>query len=344
MSEHARPWPLRRLLVAAVLLFIAAASWLISNRASEEPAPLLRLLAVSCAVAGTYIAVLTVIVRRFQVRTSTFNISALLFGFAFLYVPILVMIVFSFNSSRLVTSWGGFSLRWYRRLFENEQILSTAGLSLQIAAINATGAVILGTLAGLALARFGRFKGRTLFMTMTTAPLVMPEVITGLSLLLLFIAMEQLFGWPSGRGVTTVTIAHMTLTMAYVTVIVRSRLASLDESLEEAAMDLGARPARIFFVITLPIIAPALVSGWLLAFTISLDDVVLASFVSGPGSGTLPLLIFSKMRLGITPDINALAAILVLLVTVGVVIAAILSARAERRRVAEMQLVAAENK
>jgi putrescine transport system permease protein len=330
-------------MMAALLLLVAALSWLISNRGAAGPVPLLRLLAVSCAVAGTYIGALAVVVRRFQIRTSTFSISALLFGFAFLYVPILLMIVFSFNSSRLVTSWDGFSLQWYRRLFENEQILGAAWLSLQIATINATGAVILGTLAGLVLARFGRFKGRTLFVTMTTAPLVMPEVITGLSLLLLFIAMEQLFGWPSGRGVTTVTIAHMTLTMAYVTVIVRSRLASLDESLEEAAMDLGARPARIFFVITLPIIAPALVSGWLLAFTISLDDVVLASFVSGPGATTLPLLIFSKMRLGITPDINALGAILVLLVTVGVVIAATLSARAERRRLVDMQLAAAEN-
>ena len=335
-------WPVRRLVTAAVLLIVAVLSWLISHAQPEGPVPVLQLVAVTCGVAGLYLAVLTVIVRRFQIRTSTFGISSLLFGFAFLYVPIVSLIVYSFNRSRLVTVWTGFSLQWYGRLFDNEQILKAAGLSLQIALINATGAVILGTLAGLALARFGQFRGRTLFATMITAPLVMPEVITGLSLLLLFIAMEQLFGWPAGRGVTTVTIAHMTLTLSYVTVIVRSRLAGMDESLEEAAMDLGARPARIFFVITLPIIAPALASGWLLAFTISLDDVVLASFVSGPGASTLPMVIFSKVRLGVSPDVNALASILVALVTVGVVIAAVLSARAERRRLADMQLAAAD--
>ena len=344
MSVQRRRLPVRRLMLAALLLAIAAASWLVNwalRSSSIGSQPALQLVAVVGGAAGLYIAVLAVIVHRFQVRTSTFNISALLFGFAFLYVPILSLIVYSFNRSRLVTVWAGFSTEWYRRLFQNEQILAAAWLSLKIAVINASGAVVLGTLAGLALARFGRFRGRTLFATMTTAPLVMPEVITGLSLLLLFIAMEQIFGWPAGRGVTTVTIAHMTLTMAYVTVIVRSRLASLDESLEEAAMDLGARPAKIFFVITLPIIAPALVSGWLLAFTISLDDLVLASFVSGPGASTLPMVIFSKVRLGISPDINALASILVLLVTTGVVIAAVLGARAERRRLADLQLAAA---
>jgi len=277
-------------------------------------------------------------------RFPTFRVSALVFGFAFLYIPILSLIVYSFNKSRLVTVWGGFSTEWYGKLFENTQILNAAWLSLKIAAINATGAVILGTLAGLALARFGKFRGRTLFSGMTTAPLVMPEVITGLSLLLLFVAMEQIFGWPSGRGVTTITIAHMTLTMAYVTVIVQSRLSTLDDSLEEAAMDLGARPAKIFFLITLPIIAPALISGWLLAFTISLDDLVIASFVSGPGSSTLPMVIFSKVRLGVSPDINALATIMVLLVTVGVVIAGILIARQEKRRQRDMQLAAAAGK
>ena len=271
---------------------------------------------------------------------SAFRVSALVFGFAFLYVPILSLIVYSFNKSRLVTVWGGFSTQWYGRLFQNEQILNAAWLSLKIAAINATGAVMLGTLAGLALARFGRFKGRTLLSGMTTAPLVMPEVITGLSLLLLFVAMEQAFGWPAGRGVTTITIAHMTLTMAYVTVIVQSRLSTLDDSLEEAAMDLGARPAKIFFVITLPIIAPALISGWLLAFTISLDDLVITSFVSGPGSSTLPMVIFSKVRLGVSPDINALASIMVLLVTIGVIIAGVLMARQEKRRQRDMQLAA----
>jgi putrescine transport system permease protein len=271
---------------------------------------------------------------------STFRLSALVFGFAFLYVPILSLIVYSFNKSRLVTVWAGFSTEWYGRLLRNDQVLDAAWLSLKIAAINATGAVILGTLAGLALARFGRFRGRTLLSGMTTAPLVMPEVITGLSLLMLFVVMEGLFGWPDGRGVTTITIAHMTLTVAYVTVIVQSRLSSLDDSLEEAAMDLGARPSKVFFVITLPIIAPALISGWLLSFTISLDDLVIASFVAGPGSSTLPMVIFSKVRMGVSPDINALATIIVLLVTIGVVIAGIVMARQEKRRLRDMQLAA----
>jgi putrescine transport system permease protein len=273
---------------------------------------------------------------------SVFRLSALLLGFAFLYIPILSLIVYSFNRSRLVTVWAGFSTQWYSRLFQNQQILDAAWLSLKIAALTATGAVILGTLTGLALARFGRFKGRALLSGMATAPLVMPEVITGLSLLLVFVAMEQLLGWPQGRGFITITIAHMTLTMAYVTVIVQSRLSSLDDSLEEAAMDLGARPAKTFFVITLPIIAPALISGWLLAFTISLDDLVVTSFVSGPGSSTLPMVIFSKVRLGVSPDINALATILVLLVTIGVVIAGVLLARQEKRRQRDMQMAAAK--
>jgi putrescine transport system permease protein len=273
-----------------------------------------------------------------------FRLSALVFGFAFLYIPILSLIVYSFNKSRLVTVWGGFSTQWYGRLFRNDQILNAAWLSLKIAAVNASGAVVLGTLAGLALSRFGRFRVRTLLSGMTTAPLLMPEVITGLSLLLLFVAMEELFGWPQGRGVTTITIAHMTLTLAYVTVIVQSRLSQLDDSLEEAAMDLGARPAKIFFLITLPIIAPALISGWLLAFTISLDDLVIASFVSGPGSSTLPMVIFSKVRLGVSPDINALASIMVLIVTVGVVIAGFLMQRQEKRKQRDMQLAAAGGK
>ena len=275
-------------------------------------------------------------------RIPVFRLSVLVFGFAFLYIPILSLIVYSFNKSRLVTVWGGFSTEWYSRLFSNEQILSAVWLSLKIAAVNATGAVILGTLAGLALTRLGRFRGRTLLSGMTTAPLVMPDVITGLSLLLLFVAMEQLLGWPQGRGVTTITIAHMTLTLAYVTVIVQSRLSTLDDSLEEAAMDLGARPATIFFVITLPIIAPALLAGWLLSFTISLDDLVIASFVSGPGSSTLPMVIFSKVRLGVSPDINALATIMVALVTLGVVIAGILMTRREARRRRDMQMAAGD--
>ena len=225
---------------------------------------------------------------------STFRLSALVFGFAFLYVPILSLIIYSFNKSRLVTVWGGFSTQWYGRLLDNHQILSAAWLSLKIAALNATGAVILGTLSGLALARFGKFRGRTLLAGMNTAPLVMP----GHHGTVVAVAVRRhgaaLPAWPAGRGMTTVTIAHITLTMAYVTVIVQSRLSTLDDSLEEAAMDLGARPAKVFFVITLPIIAPALVSGWLLSFTISLDDLVITSFVSGPGSSTLPTVIFPR--------------------------------------------------
>jgi putrescine transport system permease protein len=203
--------------------------------------------------------------------------------------------------------------------------------------------VILGTVAGLVLARFGRFKGRTMLSGMTTAPLVMPEVITGLSLLLLFVAMEQLLGWPQGRGVTTITLAHITFSMSYVTVVVQSRLTTFDESLEEAAMDLGARPAKVFFVITLPIILPAIISGWLLAFTLSWDDLVITSFVSGPGSTTLPMLIFSKVRLGVSPEINALATIMVLIVTLGIVGSAFWMQRQERNRQRDVQMAQAAN-
>lgn len=276
-------------------------------------------------------------------RRSFFVLTALAFGFAFLYVPILSMVVFSFNASKLVTVWAGFSTKWYVSLFSNEQMLDAARLSLQIASINATGAVILGTVAGLVLARFGRFKGRTMLSGMTTAPLVMPEVITGLSLLLLFVAMEQLFGWPQGRGVTTITLAHITFSMSYVTVVVQSRLTTFDEALEEAAMDLGARPAKVFFVITLPIILPAIISGWLLAFTLSWDDLVITSFVSGPGSTTLPMLIFSKVRLGVSPEINALATILVLIVTLGIVGSAMWMQRQERIRQRDVQMARAAN-
>ena len=215
---------------------------------------------------------------------SWFRIVSLVIGFAFLYIPIVSLIVYSFNASKLVTVWGGFSTKWYGALLQNEQILNAAWLSLRVAAISATLAVVLGTLAGMVLARFGPFKGRTLFSGLTTAPLVMPEVITGLSLLLLFVTMEQLIGWPPGRGMTTIIISHVTFTMAFVTVLVQSRLVQMDESLEEAALDLGARPWKVFFLITLPIIFPALLSGWLLAFTLSLDDLVIASFVAGPGS------------------------------------------------------------
>ncbi|NUB14486.1 ABC transporter permease subunit, partial [Azospirillum brasilense] len=219
---------------------------------------------------------------------------ALWFGYAFLYVPIALLIFYSFNESRLVTVWGGFSTKWYAELLQNDQLLGAAWLSLKVAAMSATASVVLGTVAGLALARFGRFRGRTLFGGMITAPLVMPEVITGLSLLLLFVALEQAIGWPDGRGMTTITIAHTTFTMAYVAVIIQSRLVSLDESLEEAAMDLGARPAKVFFVITLPIIAPAIVSGWLLAFTPSSHAAVGAAFWAGPGPTTRPLGTFAS--------------------------------------------------
>jgi putrescine transport system permease protein len=276
-------------------------------------------------------------------RRSFFVLTMLAFGFAFLYVPILSMIFFSFNSSKLVTVWAGFSTKWYAALFHDSQMLNAAKLSIKIASLNATGAVILGTVAGLVLARFGRFKGRTLLSGMTTAPLVMPEVITGLSLLLLFVAMEQFFGWPQGRGVTTITLAHITFSMAYVTVVVQSRLTTFDEALEEAAMDLGARPAKVFFVITLPIILPAIISGWLLAFTLSWDDLVITSFVSGPGSTTLPMLIFSKVRLGVSPDINALATILVLIVTIGIVASALWMQRQERIRQRDVQMALAAN-
>ena len=276
-------------------------------------------------------------------RRSFLVTTLMAFGFAFLYIPILSMVVFSFNESRLVTVWAGFSTKWYVELFQNEQIISAAKLSLRIAAVNATGAVILGTLAGFALSRFRRFKGRTLMTGMTTAPLVMPEVITGLSMLLLFVAMEHMFGWPSGRGVTTITIAHITFSMAYVTVVIQSRLSTLDESLEEAAMDLGARPWKVFAVITLPIIFPAILAGWLLAFTLSWDDLVITSFVSGPGSSTLPLVIFSKVRLGVSPDINALATIMVTIVAIGIVSAGLYMQRQERRRERDVQAALAAN-
>jgi putrescine transport system permease protein len=254
-------------------------------------------------------------------RQSRFIVSVLAFGYAFLYVPLLLVIVYSFNNSRIATIWGGFSVRWYGELFRNEQVLDAALLSLRVAITSATAATILGTMAGFALARLGRFRGRTLFSGMITSPMVMPEVITGLSLLLLFVTLQQLTGWPGQRGFGTITIAHTTFAMAYVAVIVRSRLASMDESLEEAAMDLGGHPLRVVFDITLPLIAPAMVAGWLLAFTLSLDDLVIASFVSGPGSNTLPMYIFSKVKLGVSPDINALATLIILLVTLGVLIA-----------------------
>ena len=254
-------------------------------------------------------------------RQSRFIVSVLSFGYAFLYIPLISVVVYSFNDSRLATVWGGFSTRWYGELLRNEQVLDALFLSIKIALTSATLATILGTMAGLALARFGRFKGRTMFSGMISSPMVMPEVITGLSLLLLFVTLQQLTGWPGQRGFSTITIAHTTFSMAYVAIIVQSRLAAMNESLEEAAMDLGGRPLRVVFDITLPLIAPAMMAGWLLSFTLSLDDLVIASFVSGPGSTTLPMLIFSKVKLGVSPDINALASVIIAAVSLGVAIA-----------------------
>ncbi len=251
-------------------------------------------------------------------------------GFFFLYAPIISLVVFSFNESRLVTVWGGFSTRWYVALFNDRQILGAAWISLKIAFASATLAVVIGTLGAFVLTRFGKFAGRLLLTGMITAPLVMPEVITGLSLLLLFVSMEMTLGWPAGRGLTTIIIAHTTFCAAFVAVIAQSRLRDMDESLEEAARDLGAGPVRVFFDVTLPVIAPALVSGWLLAFTLSLDDLVIASFVSGPGASTLPMVIFSKVRLGVSPDVNALAAIIIAIVTLAVIIAGLLLRRSAR--------------
>ena len=253
-------------------------------------------------------------------------------GFSFLYAPIISMVVFSFNENRLVTVWSGFSTKWYGELFNDPQMLGAAWLSLQIAAISATIALVLGTLAAVALVRFRSFRGRTLFSGMVSAPMVMPDVITGLSMLLLFVAMESLLGWPAGRGMPTIIIAHSTFAMAYICVVVQSRLSDFDRSVEEAAMDLGASPLRTFFDITLPIIAPALVSGWLLGFTLSLDDLVIASFVSGPGSSTLPMVIFSKVKLGVSPDVNALATIIVAIVATGVLIATVIQLRSKPRK------------
>lgn len=255
-----------------------------------------------------------------QRKSNFLNITAGL-GYLFLYAPIIALIIYSFNASKLVTVWGGWSFKWYVELFKNDQIIEAALLSVKIAFVSASLAVVLGTMAGYVLSRFGPFRGKMILSGWITAPLVMPEVITGLSLLLLFVAMEGMFGWPSGRGTGTIIIAHTTFCMAYVAVIVQARLASLDETLEEAAMDLGAKPSSLFFLVTLPLIMPAIISGWLLSFTLSLDDLVIASFVSGPGNSTLPMVIFSKVRLGVTPEVNALATIMIAIVAIGVVAA-----------------------
>jgi putrescine transport system permease protein len=279
-------------------------------------------------------------------RSALFAPLALALGLVFLYVPILSMIVFSFNNSRLVTVWDAAhspTLKWYSALAHNGQILGAAWLSIRIALVAATVSVVLGTLAGTALARFGAYRGRLLLAGMSTAPIVMPEVITGLSLLLLFVSLRQLIGWPQGVGAVTITLAHITFCMAYVTIVVQSRLAGFDESLEEAAMDLGARPFKVFWRVTLPLILPAIASGWLLAFTLSWDDLVITQFVAGPGSSTLPMVIFAKVRFGVTPDVNALATIMVLLVATGIAISTVWMRRRERRRAHDERLAAAAN-
>jgi|TARA_B100001013_G_scaffold166580_1_gene99833 putrescine transport system permease protein len=270
-------------------------------------------------------------------QRSTFLFSTLAFGYAFLYLPIVILMAYSFNDSRIQSVWNGFSLRWYASLLDNPQIIDAALLSLQIALISATIATVLGTLAGLAMTHMGRFKGRLLFTGLIAAPLIMPEVITGLSLLLVFVSTEQLIGWPESRGTLTIIIAHITFSMAFVAVIVQSRLSTADRSLEEAAMDLGGRPFRVAIDVTLPLIAPAMISGWLLAFTLSLDDLVIASFVSGPGANTLPMVIFSKVKLGVAPDVNALATLIIMLVGIGIVIAGFVMQRREKARITEHQ-------
>lgn len=263
---------------------------------------------------------------------SWFNITSLTLGFAFLYIPMLILITYSFNESKLVTVWAGFSTKWYGELIRNEAFLDAAWVTIRVAVVSSTIATVLGTMAAIVLVRHGRFFGRTLFSGMIYAPLVMPEVITGLSLLLLFIAIGL------DRGILTIVLAHTTFSMCYVSVVVSSRLVSFDESLEEAALDLGASPFEAFRLVTLPIIAPAVISGWLLAFTLSLDDLVIASFVAGPSATTLPIKIWSSVRLGVSPEINALSTILIGIVTIGVLTASIVSKRQIDRRAAEARL------
>jgi putrescine transport system permease protein len=263
-------------------------------------------------------------------RFTWFNVTAIVLGFAFLYIPILILVIYSFNESKLVTVWGGFSTKWYAGLLENEQLMDAAWITLQVAFISATIATVLGTMAALVLVRMGRFPGRTLFSGMIFAPLVMPEVITGLSLLLLFVAINF------DRGFWTIVLAHATFTMCFAAVVVQARLTDFDSRVEEAAMDLGASPVATFFQVTLPIIAPSVISAWLLAFTLSLDDLVIASFTTGPSATTLPMKIYSQVRLGVTPEINAISTIMIAFVTVGVLIASYMtkmqSARMERDR------------
>ena len=262
---------------------------------------------------------------------SRFNITSVTLGFAFLYLPIVLLVIFSFNESKLVTVWGGFSTKWYVSLFQNQALIDAAWVTIRVGLISATVATVLGTLAALALTRYTRFRGRMLFSGMVFAPLVMPEVITGLSLLLLFVAVGL------DRGFFTLTLAHISFTMCFVAVVVQSRLVTFDRSLEEAAMDLGASPVATFFQVTLPVILPAIVSGWMLAFTLSLDDLVTSSFTSGPGATTLPMKIYSQVRLGVTTEINAACTILIAIVATGVIIASVVNKRREVQRLRDEQ-------
>jgi len=263
-------------------------------------------------------------------------------GFLFLYAPMVILIVYSFNESRLVTVWGGFSTKWYTELVQDQQMMAAAWRSLKIAFLSAWAAIVLGTMAGIVMVRFHRFRGRTLFTGMITAPLVMPDVIIGLSLLLLFVTMSKWIGWPESRGMVTIWIAHVTFCTAYVAVVVSARLKDFDMSLEEAAMDLGADRLKTFMLITLPIISPALIAGWLLSFTLSLDDLVIASFVSGPSSTTLPMQVFSSVRLGVTPKINALATILIVIVSLGALVGWWIMRLEDRRMQRDLQAAARE--
>src|SRR5690606_9564245 len=273
----------------------------------------------------------------------SFSNLILVLGLVFIYLPMVILVIYSFNASRLVTVWGGWSLKWYIGLLDNTQLMGAVMRSLEIALYTAIAAVALGTMAAFVLTRIPVFRGRTLFGGLVTAPLVMPEVITGLSLLLLFVAMAQLIGWPAQRGIVTIWIAHTTFCASYVAIVVMARLRELDLSIEEAAMDLGARPWKVFFLITMPMIAPSLAAGGMLSFALSLDDLVLASFVSGPGSTTLPMEIFSAVRLGVKPEINAVASLILLAVSLATFLAWYVSRRAEKRRVRAMQQAVADS-
>ena len=272
----------------------------------------------------------------------TLSSGVLTLGFLFLYIPIISLVVYSFNESKLVTVWSGFSLKWYAALAQDGELLSAAWLSLKIGLMTAFASVAIGTWAGFVLARMGRFKGFTLYTAMINAPLVIPEVIQGISLLLLFVALEQMLGWPKGRGIMTIWIGHVMLCVSYVAIIVQSRVKELNRSLEEAALDLGATPLKVFFVITLPLISQALLSGWLLSFTLSIDDLVLSAFLSGPGSTTLPLVVFSRVRLGLNPEMNALATLFIRAVTIGVIAGTLLMGIRERKRPRAVPLAVAQ--